>query len=58
MDIVIRADEEIVGYCVVLIRNAKGYYHHSATVEKTVSFPKVNGEFQNVTEKVVRGFLK
>ena len=57
MDIIIREDTSIVGYAVVKIELDSAtecpctYY---ATLVKSVSFPKVNGSYQNITYEYVR----
>ena len=60
LDIIIRADGQIVGYAVIefyadLDRYVSiwGYEKFYARVLKTVSFPKVDGQYQNVSREYV-----
>ena len=57
--VIIRADEYIIGYCVIEIREINGVTGYSAQdfsfeVLTMVSFPKVDGEWQEVTLKYVQ----
>lgn len=60
IDIIIREDTTIVGYAVVKIEldhsDATTEYPctYYATLVKSVSFPKVNGSYQNITYEYVR----
>ncbi len=54
--IIIKADGNIVGYAVVMIRYDDGWY--TATVPETVFYPLIDGEFQTITEKYVRQQMK
>lgn len=60
MDIIIREDTTIVGYAVVKIEldnldsATEHPYTYYATLVQSVSFPKVNGSYQNITCEYVR----
>lgn len=52
LDIIIRANEHIVGYAVIKIypvTEFKQGHVYSAKMLKSVSFPKVDGEYQNIS---------
>ena len=57
-DIVIRADNQIIGYAVIEfyevdgLSGEKGWYYN-ARMLKSVSFPQINGDFQRVSEKYI-----
>lgn len=52
VDIIIRADDHIVGYAVMQITHEEGWY--SASVCETVFYPRVDGVFQVVEEATIR----
>lgn len=59
IDIIIRANDLIIGYCVIEIRETNGItgtfaQHFSFEVLEIVSFPMVDGYWQNVTLKYVK----
>lgn len=59
IDVIVRADAQIVGYCVIEIRevdHAPGNRVRSFRFEllRVVSFPQVNGKWQNVTQEYVQ----
>ena len=60
IDIIIRENTTIVGYAVVKIEldnldsTTKNPYTYYATLVRSVSFPKVNGSYQNITYEYVR----
>jgi hypothetical protein len=58
MDIIIKADQKIVGYAVIEIREVNGVLgmwarDFAIEVLKVVSFPRVNGKLQKVSEEYV-----
>ena len=58
MDIIIKADQKIVGYAVIEIREVNGVlgmWARNFTIEvlKIISFPRVNGKLQKVSEEYV-----
>lgn len=58
MDIIIKADQKIVGYAVIEIREVNGVlgmWARNFTIEvlKIVSFPRINGKLQKVSEEYV-----
>lgn len=61
IDVIIRADEHIVGYGVIEIRDLNDYtgrpyahdWHFSFTMLTMVSFPQVDGQWQSVTKEYV-----
>ena len=58
MDIIIKANQKIVGYAVIEIREVNGVlgmWARNFTIEvlKIVSFPRVNGKLQKVSEEYV-----
>ena len=67
VDIIIRADDLIIGYAVVeiyavneILVTPEGYKiasPYSARILEIISFPKVDGEFQNVSESYVEGAI-
>lgn len=56
VEVIIRADGHIVGYTVVDIHYKEGFF--AACVKETVSFPKVNGEFQYISEENVKQMIE
>lgn len=62
-DIIIYADDHIVGYAVVEIYEVNGAtginaYVYNARVLEIVSFPMVDGEFQDITAKYVTNIME
>ncbi len=57
VDVILRADNHIIGYAVIEILHVRtnrfGYAYHTRLL-KSVSFPKVEGEYQKVSEKYVK----
>lgn len=58
MEIIIKADQKIVGYAVIEIREVNGVlgmWARNFTIEvlKIVSFPRINGKLQKVSEEYV-----
>jgi hypothetical protein len=57
VDVILRADNHIIGYAVIEILHVAtsrfGYSYHTCML-KSVSFPKVEGEYQKVSEKYVK----
>lgn len=57
VDIVVKADDHIVGYAVIKIKPIRAGKYNGiffvATLEKTVSFPKVEGKFQLIRQAYV-----
>lgn len=55
VDIVLKVDDRIVGYAVIELY-ATGPSNHSFSARnlKSAIFPKVNGEYQNITENLVK----
>lgn len=56
VDIILRADEHIIGYAVIEILDIDGrggYVYHTSML-KSVSFPKIEGEYQKVSEEYVK----
>lgn len=63
VDIIIYADDHIVGYAVVEIYEVNGStgvnaYIYNARVLEIVSFPMVDGEFQNITVQYVTNIME
>ena len=56
VEVIIHADGHIVGYTVVAIHYKEGFI--DASVKETVSFPKVNGEFQHISEENVKQMIE
>ena len=56
VEVIIRADGHIVGYTVVAIHYKEGFF--AASVKETVSFPKVNGKFQHISEENVKQMIE
>lgn len=59
IDVIFRADDLVVGYCVIEIRETNGAVGYEAEafsfkVLTIVSFPKVDGKLQKVSEKYVK----
>ena len=57
VDIILKIDDNIIGYAVIEIHLASGATHN-AELLKSVVFPKIDGEYQNVTEKYVKNEIK
>lgn len=57
VDVVVKANGNIIGYTVIeILRKRGGEFNQEffvAQMNKTVLFPKVNGEFQNITEEYI-----
>lgn len=58
IDIVVRIDDNIVGYAVIKIISTTSVYAHSASILKSVIFSKVDGEYQNITENQVKSKIE
>lgn len=56
LEFINRKDSQIIGYAVVRVDKITDY-HYKAEVVKAVAFPKVNGEYQTVTEKQVNRLI-
>ena len=59
IDVIIRGNDLIIGYCVIEIREINGLTGYSAAkfsfeLIKMVSFPQVEGRWQNVSEEYVQ----
>lgn len=55
VDVIIRAESNIVGCAVIKVVSADDMqFHYSVGDVKTLGFPPVDGEFQNVTEEYVQ----
>ena len=56
VDIILRADEHIIGYAVIEILDVdgKGGFVYHTRMLKSVSFPKVEGAYQTVSEEYVK----
>lgn len=55
VEIVVRADEHIVGYALVKIHYEDGFF--AATLNKSVCFPQVNGEFQEIMADKLQEYM-
>jgi len=53
VDIVLKSEDYIVGYAVIEILQDTSSVDHTASVLKSVLIPKIDGEYQKVTEKQV-----
>jgi len=58
VDIVLKKDDSIIGYAVVEINQNGGANTYGAKISALVIFPKIGGEYQNVTEKYVKAAIK
>ena len=56
VQILIKADDHIVGYSVVAIHYKDGFFF--ASVRETISFPEVDGKFQKISEEAVRDMMQ
>lgn len=56
LEFVNRKNTDIIGYAVVRVDKISDY-HYNAEVVKAVTFPKVNGEYQAVTEEQVNQLI-
>jgi len=54
---VLKADNNIIGYAVVRI-NATTYMWYNATILKAALFPKIDDEYQNITEEYVKAAIE
>lgn len=53
-DVIVKVRNNVIGYAVIKITNPDGSpYNYNATIVKSVAFPKVNGEYQKVTQEQV-----
>lgn len=57
VDIVLKLDDYIVGYAVIEIHQ-NSYLDHTATLLKSAIFPKVNGEYQKLTEEQIKSIIE
>ena len=59
VEIVLKIDNNIIGYAVVEIYSADEYGHEfMARVLKSALFPKIDGEYQNVTQEYVKTIIQ
>lgn len=59
IQIIVRVDEQIVGYAVIGINAVSAdTLDYSANVLKSSLFPKVNGQYQNITEVYVKSIIE
>lgn len=59
IDVIVRVENDIIGYAVIKITSPDGSaFSHNAEIIKSVIFPKVNGEYQKVTQKQVEKKIK
>lgn len=57
LEFINRKDSQIIGYAVVRVDKIADYYY-DAEVVKAVTFPKVGGNYQTVTEEQVNQLIK
>ena len=59
IEIVLNLDENIMGYVVIeAYRNYDSIPHYSANILKSVLFPKIDGEYQKISEKYVKAAIE
>ena len=59
VDIVVKVNKNIIGYVVIKInRVGDSWLNYTPTILKSVTFPKVNGRYQKVTEEYVQQQIK
>ena len=57
-DIIVKVDDNIVGYAVVKITKVDNTLSYDAEIIKSSTFPKVDGQYQKVTQKQVEAKIK
>ena len=57
-DIIVKVDDNIVGYAVVKITKVDNSLSYDAEIIKSSTFPKVDGQYQKVTQKQVEAKIK
>jgi hypothetical protein len=57
VEIIIKLEEHIIGYAVIEINHEAGL-NYNAVVLKSVLFPQIDGEYQNVSEEYVEAAIK
>ncbi len=58
IDVIEKVDDNIVGYAVIKLTYNEERTWHDPSVIKSVEFPKVNGEYQSVTERHVKALIE
>ena len=60
IQIIVKIDEQIVGYAVIGINmvSETNYIGYDANVLKSSLFPKVNGQYQDITEEYVKSLIE
>ena len=58
LEIVLKKDDTIIGYAVIKIERIEKSFDYSAKVLKSVLFPKVSGQYQEVSEEYVKATIE
>ncbi len=58
VDIVLKIDDNIIGYAVIVISQNHGTEDYNAILLKSALFPKIGGVYQKVTEKHVESIIQ
>ena len=58
IDVIERVDDNIVGYAVIKLTYNEERNWHDPSLVKSAQFPKVNGEYQSVTQKQVKTLIE
>lgn len=54
LEVVLKKDDRIIGYAIIEIESIKESLDYKANVLKSALFPKVNGQYQEVTEEYIK----
>jgi hypothetical protein len=58
IEVVIKSEENIIGYAVIEINRVKQHSYYNAVVLKSVLFPQVDGEYQHISEEYVEAAIE
>ena len=58
VEIILKIDDNIIGYVVIKIKRKGKTQSYSAKILKSSLIPKIDGEYQKVTEKQIRNAIK
>ena len=57
-DVILKVDDNIIGYAVMEFLMIGGMHTHKGNIIKSAIFPKIGGEYQNVTETQVKSIIE
>lgn len=58
IEIIVKNDGNIIGYAVIEIVQKDTHFNYTASISKSVLFPKIEGEYQNITQKQVSDIIE